>query len=318
MLLLVAPVPLRALAPVSPSAWWQEYASHAHQVPIGGGRTLNLLCEGRGSPTIILESGTGDAMTVWRKVQPILAQHHRVCAYDRAGLGLSPPDLQHRDLSSIVADLEKLTTRGRLRPPYLLVSHSFGGMVVRMYARRHPRNVVGMVLVDPPSEAQMRRIAKVVPGADRMPSQAIDHSRSCARAKDLIGECAPDLPDDAPLAVAARLRSLARVHYLTQAAEMEAAINGRNDLEMERAGTNLGDIPLIVLTSEQFKTNQQMPPELRTAAQELWMTFHNEIAAHSKRGSNRVIPGTGHYIQFERPDAVVAAVEELATKSPGR
>jgi pimeloyl-ACP methyl ester carboxylesterase len=261
---------------------------------------------------IILESGTGDGMTVWRKVQPVLAQHYRVCAYDRAGLGLSPPDLQHRDLEGIVADLEKLTTRAQLRPPYLLVSHSFGGMILRLYARRHRTNVVGMVLVDPPSEGQMPRIAKILPGADRMVTQAINHSRACAKAKDLTGGCAPDVPDDAPPATAARLRSAARLHYLTQAAEMEGDINERDDTEIKRAGMDLGHIPLIVLTSEQFKTNEQMPPELRTAAQELWMVLHNEIASHSRRGSNRVVPGTGHYIQLEKPDAVITAVEELA------
>jgi pimeloyl-ACP methyl ester carboxylesterase len=306
LLLIIAPV----TAP-SPS-WWQDYSDRARHVAIGEGRTLNLLCEGRGSPTIILESGTGDGMTVWRKVQPVLAEHHEVCAYDRAGLGFSPPDFEHRDLNGIVRDFEKLTVNAHLRPPYLLVSHSFGGMVFRIYARKHPRHVLGMVLVDPPSEGEMSRIKKIIPDADKMAAQAIDHDRSCAGAKDLSGPCAPFAPDDAPPAIAARLRSAARDHYRTEAAEMQSDVNGANDAEIERVGTDLGNIPLIVLTSEQFKLSEQMPPELRSASQDLWMTLHNEIAAHSTRGSNRVVPGTGHYIQLDRPDAVVAAVEELA------
>jgi pimeloyl-ACP methyl ester carboxylesterase len=294
--------------------WWQDYASRARQVPIGGGRTLNLLCEGRGTPTIILESGTGDGMSVWRKVQPVLAQHHRVCTYERAGLGLSPPDLKHRDLDAIVGDFEKLTASARLQPPYLLVSHSFGGMVLRVYARRHPANVAGMVLVDPPLEGQMSRIEKVMPGADKMLTQEIDHDRFCGETKELSGRCAPSMPKDAPADFAARLKAAAQVHYLTQAAELQADLNGTNDAAIQRAGLNLNDIPLIVLTSEQFKTNEHMPPELRSAAQNLWMTFHNEIAAHSTRGSNRVVPGTSHYIQLDKPDAVIAAAEELASR----
>jgi pimeloyl-ACP methyl ester carboxylesterase len=313
LLLWMSASPLaQSSAPVPTSTWWSDYSAHARQVRIGPARTLHLLCEGQGSPTIILESGTGDGMTVWRKVQPALAQHNRVCAYDRAGLGLSSPDLRHRDLYGIVSDLEKLTTRAHLPAPYVLVSHSFGGMAVRLYARRHPSNVTGMMLVDPPVESQTQRISKIMPGIEKMMAQQIDHSRDCAAKKILSGDCQPDIPDDAPPAVAARLRANARLNYLTQAAELEAAINGADDAELVRAGTDLGNVPLVVLTSEQFKTNQHMPPELRMSAQNLWMTFHDEIAAHSKRGSNRVVAGTGHYIQLERPDAVITAVEEVA------
>lgn len=303
-------------APVvaSSSTWWQDYAHHARPVLTNSGRTLNLLCEGSGSPTVILESGTGDGMSVWRNVQPLLAEHYKVCAYDRAGLGLSPPDLKHRDLDGIVRDLEKLTVAAHLRPPYLLVSHSFGGMILRMYARRHSANVMGMVLVDPPSEGEVSRIEKIIPGAGQMLTASIDHDLSCAGAKELVGTCAPSIPDDAPAPIAARLRSAARVHYLTEAAEMRADLNGVNDAEIERAGTDLRDLPLIVLTSEQFKSNEHMSPEIRTASQTLWMTVHSEIAAHSTRGSNRVVAGTGHYIQLDRPEAVVAAVNELAPR----
>ena len=151
-----------------------------------------------------------------------------------------------------------------------------------------------------------------------MPLQAIDHSRACAAAKNLSGDCAPEVPDDAPPVAAARLRTAARVHYLTQAAEMENAVNGRDDGEIQSAGTDLGELRLVVLTSEQFRANAQMPPQLRSASQDLWMTFHNEIAAHSKRGSNRVVRGTGHYIQFQKPDAVIAAVEEITAANRAR
>lgn len=307
MLMLSAPVATPT------SIWWGDYATQTRQIPIGKGRTLNMLCKGRGAPTIILESGTGDGMSVWRKVQPVLAQHHRVCAYERAGLGLSPPDLKHRDLDGIVSDFEKLAANARLQRPFLLVSHSFGGMVLRVYARRHPANVMGMVLADPPLEGEMSRIEKITPGADKVFAQAIDHDRSCAEAKELNAACAPYVPDDAPAVVAGRLRSATRIHYLTEAAEMQADLDGTNDAEIQRAGTDLHNLPLIVLTSEQFKTNEQMPPEVRSAAQNLWMTFHNEIAGHSTRGSNRLVPGTGHYIQLDRPDAVIDAVEELAS-----
>jgi pimeloyl-ACP methyl ester carboxylesterase len=312
LLLMSAPAFAQSSAPAATSAWWSDYETHARQVPVGGDRTVHLLCEGSGSPTVILENGTGDGMTVWRKVQPVLAQHYRVCACDRAGLGLSPAGPQPRDLNAVIGDLGKLMARAHLRPPYLLVGHSFGGLVMRLYARQNPQKVAGLVLVDPPVEGQTARVAKIIPSFEHMAATEVERSRNCASAKELTGDCEPGIPGDAPAQIAARLRSGARLHYLTQAAEIEGII-GADDAEIERAGTDLGDVPLIVLTSEQFKTNEHMPPDVRAASQNLWMTFHDEIAAHSKRGINRVVPGTGHYIQLEQPDAVIIAVEEIAT-----
>ena len=172
--------------------------------------------------------------------------------------------------------------------------------------------MAALVLVDPPEEHEAERAAKIIPSMADFASKEIERSRNCASAKELTGDCAPGIPDDAPPAVLARLSSGARLHFLTQAAEMESGFMGPDDAEIDRAGTDLGNLPLIVLTSEQFKTNAQMPAEVRTVTQNLWRTFHEEIAARSKRGLNRVVPGTGHYIQLERPDAVIAAVEEAA------
>ncbi len=310
-LLLVTSAAPAAQPASSTNAWWHDYARYARQVPIGGGRTLHILCEGRGSPTILLESGVGDGMTVWRKVQPALAQHYRVCAYDRAGLGLSPVGPQPRDLNAVVRDLEKLTVRARLRAPYLLVGHSFGTMTMRLYARRHLARISGIVLVDPPEEREVERAERIAPGMRRSLELEVERSRQCASAKEVSGDCEPGIPSDGPPGMLAQIRGLGRTHYSTQAAEMMGLLR-YDDAEMERAGTDLGSVPLVVLTSEQFKNDSEMPPDKRAAVQKLWATMHDEIAAHSKRGTNRLVPGTGHYIHLERPDAVVAAVEEVA------
>ena len=129
-------------------------------------------------------------MTVWRKVQPALAKHYRVCAYDRAGLGLSPAGGQPRDLDAVVGDLKKLTARAHLRPPYLLVGHSFGGLVVRLYARQNPGKMAALVLVDPPEEHEAERVAKIIPSMADFASKEIERSRNCASAKELTGDCA--------------------------------------------------------------------------------------------------------------------------------
>lgn len=113
-----------------------------------GGRKLYLECVGSGSPTVILEAGFGGSSIDWRDVQPQLGRTTRTCAYDRAGLGSSVAMPGVHDADDEVRDLQQLLFSARIRPPYVLVGHSYGGLLTRLYAYEHPRDVAGMVLVD--------------------------------------------------------------------------------------------------------------------------------------------------------------------------
>src|SRR5258705_6270672 len=73
----------------------------AHRIDVGGFR-LNLRCEGAGSPTVILEAGAGDTLATWEWVLPDVRKTTRVCAYDRAGLGMSDPGPKPRTSELIV------------------------------------------------------------------------------------------------------------------------------------------------------------------------------------------------------------------------
>jgi pimeloyl-ACP methyl ester carboxylesterase len=114
-----------------------------------GGRKLHLLCMGRGSPTVLLEAGMGDFSAAWMPVQRRMATNTRVCSYDRAGLGDSDQPTQKPVTSNAyVRDLHALLATAKIVPPYVLVGHSMGGILVRLYAKAHPAEVLGMVLVD--------------------------------------------------------------------------------------------------------------------------------------------------------------------------
>lgn len=119
----------------------------AHRIDVGGFR-LNLRCEGAGSPTVVLDAGAGDTLATWEWVMPDVRKLTRVCAYDRAGLGKSETGPKPRTSERIVGELRELLVRARVRPPYVLVGHSFGGLNVRLFASRNPDGVAGLVLVD--------------------------------------------------------------------------------------------------------------------------------------------------------------------------
>jgi pimeloyl-ACP methyl ester carboxylesterase len=138
--------------------------THAQRlVEIEPGRRLNLYCTGKGSPTVVFDSGGGGETVDWAPVQPVTAGHTQACSYDRAGLGFSDPGKRSSDSVNIVDDLHRLLTAAALKPPYVLVGASYGGMNVRLYADTYPAEVVGMVLVDSTSEDWIEERLKLDP-----------------------------------------------------------------------------------------------------------------------------------------------------------
>ncbi len=119
-----------------------------------------------GSPTILLEAGLMSTVLSWNEVRNELVKSHRVVSYDRAGLGWSDAGPNPRTVERLVDELHSLLEKAAIRPPYVLVGHSFGGLTMPFFAARYPEEIVGMVLVDPvapeewnpPSEQDRRRV----------------------------------------------------------------------------------------------------------------------------------------------------------------
>jgi pimeloyl-ACP methyl ester carboxylesterase len=114
-----------------------------------GGRSLYLECAGKGSPTVVMDAGLGNTHETWQSVAPAVRKLTRTCTYDRANLGKSDSAPKPRTSAEVVADLHRLLGAAGIRPPYLLVGHSFGGLNVRLFAAEHATEVSGVVLVDP-------------------------------------------------------------------------------------------------------------------------------------------------------------------------
>ncbi|WP_369699121.1 alpha/beta fold hydrolase [Paenibacillus silviterrae] len=116
-------------------------------MPISYGAILTGTAKNK-LPTIILESGMGGSALGWALVQPELSKYTRVLSYDRAGFGWSTETIEKPTCKAYVQDLRDLLTRVKLDPPYILVGHSYGGMIMRLFASEYPEEVVGIVLVD--------------------------------------------------------------------------------------------------------------------------------------------------------------------------
>jgi pimeloyl-ACP methyl ester carboxylesterase len=108
-----------------------------------------LKLEGHGARTVILESGLGDTLDVWKTVQPMIAANcARTLSYNRAGYLGSDNSNNPRDAETIVAELRAELERQKIKPPYVLVGHSLGGLYMQYFARNYPKEVAGLVLID--------------------------------------------------------------------------------------------------------------------------------------------------------------------------
>ena len=292
------------------------------------GETIHLKCMGSGSPTVILTAGAGDWSAAWRKVQPQIAKTTRVCAWDRPGFGYSSGSTQPQTTSNITSDLEAALKVAHIRGPYIAVGHSLGGYESVMFKDRNPQAVVGMVLVDPSIPDQKNRLGQAAPAfaqsmnANTASSLAV-YARCIAGLKSgtlKIGSKDPDgclgYPADYPrdLTLALDQRDLNPLRFA--AAESMFQNFDADGPSMINPTRNYGSMPLIVLTAT--KDPAAWPPGFSQAAKDelpafhaLWVRGHDEYAALSSRGVNRRVPDSTHYIQYDQPQVVIDAVDEV-------
>ena len=313
-----------ALARTQPKA--SEASAQPGQLArLPDGRALNFRCSGKGSPTVILEGGYAATSLAWTRVRAQVERTNRVCTYDRAGYGFSDPGPLPRDGAAIARDLDRGLRAARISGPFVLVGHSAGALYVRLLSNRRPLEVVGIVLVDPSVEHQDTRFAEVFgPGAGGV-APIRRKAAACLEAAELkqlpstvagLQNCvAKPRPDQPAKVTAARLaESLRASTWRTQVSELDSLWPATSD-QIAAGRQTYGDMPLIVLTADGTYANA-------APAQALWQNLHEELAARSSAGVNRVVANSSHMLMNEHPQVVAAAIAEVSAtgrqSSPSR
>lgn len=304
-------------------------------VAVDGPRRLNLSCMGRGNPTVLFDSGMADSDLVWRLVQGEVAKATRACAYDRAGIGFSDPRSGESDAKAAVADLHALLMAAKIRTPILYVGHSMAGLYGVLLEATHPDDLAGAVLVEPSFANQWDALsaAGIAAGAPQAAADALLASlhAQARRLKECAALPAP-LPKDCagsdnrlpPALAALDQAQRSRPSYLlTKASEYESFLStkdGKNvdQKELEAVSVSFGSKPLIILTRGTEVGNPGFTAEQSLAINHAWKVGHDKLAALSTRGSNTVVPDSGHYIQYDQPQAVIDAVKRAVTDIRGR
>jgi pimeloyl-ACP methyl ester carboxylesterase len=309
---------------------------NAHSVPgrlvDAGGLRLHVHCSGSGTPAVVLEAAIGGSSISWSLVQPDVAGLTRVCSYDRAGLGWSDPGPMPRTAGRVADELRVLLACADIRPPFLLVGHSFGGLVMRIFAARHRAEVAGLVLVDPahpedwirPAPKEQIKIDRGIRlcqqgataarfGAARIVSGLVTLglfgvARGLAQ---VVSRGGLSREDEGILAPLWKLPPEARKplrQFWTQEKFFAAlgshisSISASAAETLEAAVDGYGDLPLVTISSTD-------PGDYRLRQQEA-------LARLSRRGRHVVASNSSHWIPLDQPGVVVDVIREMLETAP--
>lgn len=296
----------------------------------GHGR-LHINCAGEGSPAVIFEAGMASTSLGWSLVQPQTARITHTASYDRFGLGWSDPVTDTRDLKQIVSEMHALFNQAGVIGPYILVGHSYGGLLARAYAARYPGHVAGMVLVDPvaagewsePDEPHRKMLRNGIlvshfcsllarfggvrfimnrwSAVERVLSKQRKQTRGTghgpAGLDRIVGEV-KKLPREVWPMVQSHwcnpkcFDGMAR--YFKAFSSSAAAV-------AEKCPENeaVRKVPLIVLSAGNASPVQRAE--------------HETLVQQSAQGRSEVVADSGHWMHFDRPDVVIRAIQEMVT-----
>jgi len=235
------------------------------------GRAVEHVVTGQGRPTVVFENGLGGQLQWWGKVLPEVARETTVFGHNRAGTGDSAAAPPPRDGAHIVEELRQTLRAAGLAPPYVLVGSSLGGLYVQLYARRHPEEVAGLVLVDSTHPLQLH-------GAGAL--------------------------ENWPAWLRVMLDSTASPATQQELDALDATGQQVLALPPYTAG------PVVVLSAAQPMRETSTPLARDSNAK-------RADIVRLYPGAQQVWVDSGHVIQLEKPEAVVAAVREVLARVRG-
>lgn len=239
-----------------------------------GAYHVDAASAGNGPYTVIFESGFASDLSVWRRVAPEIAKSAKVFVYSRAGIGKSDARPEPRTPQRSAAEFEQVIDAAHLSPPFILVGHSYGGYLIRLFAQRHPEQVAGMVFVD----ASMERFDTELKKLD---------AAKVAQDQKYLDSLTP-----APLKAESKL-----VDEAFAAASLLPA-------------PKLPDVPAVVLTSTMVREQPEFFMHTVPAVA-VWRSLHEQLFTQFSSGSHVVTANSGHNIHLEEPALVAGAIQQV-------
>ena len=241
-----------------------------------GGHSISCRLLGKGTPAVVFEHGGAYDKEYWEPVATEVAALTQVVYYDRAGIGESEPGPLPRTGERLNDELWSLLREAGVPRPVVLVGHSYGGILARLFAARFPEEVAGLVLVDAAHEDHNKAFRERLSGEE---TRKFDEVR-----EKVLTSGSPGL----------------RAEFESIEATFELA---------RRCGP-LPRVPLTVLTSSHLESPALSESTARLFYT-LWVEHQRRLANLIPGARHIVVEGSGHCVHQDRPQVVIAAIEEM-------
>jgi pimeloyl-ACP methyl ester carboxylesterase len=254
------------------------------------GRNIAYELTGNGPVTVILETGLGAESEEWSPVAHALQDHARVLWYDRANRGASDrieaPDGPRR-VQAMRDDLDAIIDASGARAPFLVIGHSFGGLLARAFARERRAELCGLVLVESMHPRQFDLIGPLFPAPDESDTKALADMRAFWQQGWKHPQSTPEHIDFADAFAQDRI-----------------------------AAGSFDGLPMRVLSAASYASAPFIADEhVRGAMQSQWDALQAELARLSDAAQSVYLEQSGHFVQRDQPDAIAHAALELLQAS---
>lgn len=300
--------------------------------PIGklidiGGYKLHINCTGNGDATIVLISGAGNFSFDWILVQNELSKSAKVCSYDRPGLAWSDPGPMPRCLMQDVYELHKLLNVAKINPPFILVGHSIGGIIARMYSKQYPDDIAGMVLIDATSEnailnikgknervrllaSEKKQIPPIKTRIDTLTK--IPSTKEVEELWNMFGKPSISFPFDKLPSHIQKTRLWAQSLPKYQVADADDYTAEEFDrMYSDSLNYKLGNKPLIILCSTKNDYPQKLGEAMRLSLLSDKLKNQNRLLNISVNSKIITTANSGHEIFLTEPGLVVNVIKQV-------
>jgi pimeloyl-ACP methyl ester carboxylesterase len=267
-----------------------------------------------GNPTIVFESGLGSGCLDWHLLQTNLGQTNRVVSFDRPGYGWSAPRKGGCSPRQLAEELHALLQQAGITPPYVLVGHSLGGLIVQYFTHLYPQEVAGLVLVEAVHPHQFSRLPAKIRRSHKLAvwGWALIHSLSYVGVMRLL--LAPLKLTQYPSALRPAVKWTLTLPKTYRAIRTELkgllaphAQNQSQNEEYSPLPLLFDHLPLVVLTASRRHLKQKVDP----AFEKNWQQLQTELARLSASSTHRVVADSGHYLHLDQPQVVLEAVRAV-------
>lgn len=245
------------------------------QTKIGDYSLYNRTINGNKSGNIVLLTGLAGTTTDWESIERKIADYGLVLNYDREGIGKSAWQRRSKDSRTIASELHNLLQAKKIKPPYVLVAHSMGGIHARVFASMYPGEVSGIVLVDPTPENLIDRLLSALPATER----------------DFILE-------------QIRLQDEEALKQIPEGGIKEEFKAIEKSYEQVRTAIWKTNVPIAVISSMKLEENDT-PQSKETAKQLRDEMLLNTGTTKKEHYTTKA----GHFVQKEEPELVLKAIK---------